>query len=196
MAERLYQVRFEPQDDSLKFTIPQDVTPALLRPLSFPSDHRDIKPRLDIKPATALGRFIREVVQPYTTTSPADVACYLQENVFIPFDQCKQEELWVLCLNTRNRITHDAMIYRGNVNSSVIRIAEIFRPAILVNSMSIILSHNHPSGDPSPSPEDVQVSRTTAEAGQLLGIEVLDHLIIGQGQWVSLKERGLGFDGT
>lgn len=194
MVERLYQARFELHDDRLELTTSQDVTPAHFHPLNFPTDHRDIKPRLTIKPATELGRFIREVVQTYNVTSPALAAQYLQENVFTPFEQCKQEELWVLCLNTKNRITHDTMVYRGNVNTSVVRIAEVFRPAVLLNAAAIVISHNHPSGDSSPSPEDVQVTRSINEAGQLLGIEVLDHIIIGQDRWVSLHERGLGFN--
>lgn len=194
MLERLYQTRFELWDDSLEFTTSQDVTPVQFRQLKFPDSVRDIKPRLEIKPATQLGRFIREVVQSYSVSSPAQAAQYLQENIFIPFEQCKQEELWVLCLNTKNRITHDTMVYRGNVNSSVIRIAEIFRPAVLLAATAIIVSHNHPSGDSSPSPEDVQVTRSTVEVGDLLGIEVLDHIIIGEDRWVSLKERGAGFD--
>jgi DNA repair protein RadC len=152
MAERLYQARFELQGDSLELTTSQDVTPAHFRQLDFPDSVREITPKIVVKPATELGRFIREVMQPYTVTSPALAAQYLQENVFAPFDQCKQEELWVLCLNTKNRITHDTMVYRGNVNSSVIRIAEIFRPAILVNSTAIIISHCHPSGQADPSP--------------------------------------------
>jgi DNA repair protein RadC len=194
MAERLYQTRFTLQDDRLKLTTSQDVTPAHFRQLDFPDSIREITPKIAVKPANALGRFIREVIQPYTVSSPALAAQYLQENVFIPFEQCKQEELWVLCLNTKNRITHDTMVYRGNVNSSIIRMAEVFRPAVLLNATAIILSHCHPSGDNSPSPEDVQVTSSTVEAGYLLGIEVLDHLIIGQDNWVSLKERGLGFN--
>lgn len=196
MPERLYQARFELQGNHLGFATPEDVTPAHLKKINLPTDHRDITPRLNVKPASELGRFIREVVQPYTVTSPAQAAQYLQENVFTPFDQCNQEELWVLCLNTKNRITHDTMVYRGNVNSSIVRTAEIFRPAVLLNATAIIISHCHPSGQSEPSPEDVQVTRTTIEAGNILGIEILDHIIIGQDQWVSLSERGMGFDAS
>ncbi len=75
----------------------------------------------------------------------------------------------------------------------MIRIAELFREAIRHNSTAVIVAHNHPSGDPTPSPEDVQVTRQIAEAGRLLDIDVLDHLIVGHGRYVSLRERGLGF---
>jgi DNA repair protein RadC len=84
-------------------------------------------------------------------------------------------------------------VYKGNVNTSVVRIAELFREAIRHNSTGLILAHNHPSGDPTPSPEDVRITRQIVESGKLLDIDVLDHLIIGQGRYISLKERGLGF---
>jgi DNA repair protein RadC len=82
----------------------------------------------------------------------------------------------------------------GSLNASHIRVAEIFRDAIKRNCAAVIVAHNHPSGDPSPSPEDVGVTRQLIEAGDLLSIEVLDHLIVGQHRFVSLRERGLGFD--
>jgi DNA repair protein RadC len=88
------------------------------------------------------------------------------------------------------------MVYRGNVNSSIIRAAEVYRNAIVLNSTALIMAHNHPSGDPSPSPEDIQVTQSIREAGELLGIGLLDHLILGKDKWVSLKERGLGFNST
>jgi DNA repair protein RadC len=76
---------------------------------------------------------------------------------------------------------------------SLIRVSEVFREAVKVNAAGVILSHNHPSTDPSPSPEDVAVTRAVGEAGKLLDVELLDHVILGGGRWVSLKERGLGF---
>jgi DNA repair protein RadC len=105
-----------------------------------------------------------------------------------------QEHLVVITLDTKNRILSKETLYIGNVNTSVIRISEVLRPAIRQNAPAILISHNHPSGDPSPSPEDVHITRQIVEAGRLMGIEVLDHLIIGQQRYVSLKERGLGFE--
>lgn len=122
-------------------------------------------------------------------TSPADAANLLM----LEMAHLEQEHLRVLLLDTKNRVQASPTIYQGNVNTSVIRIAELFREAIRHNSTAMIAVHNHPSGDPTPSPEDVQVTRHIVEAGNLLDIEVLDHLIIGQGRYVSLKERGLGF---
>ena len=102
-----------------------------------------------------------------------------------------QEQLRVLLLNTRNQVLGQRVVYQGNVNSSMIRPAEIFRPAVIEAVPSIIISHNHPSQDPTPSPEDAAITRDIAEAGKLLGIELLDHVVIGGERFVSLKERGL-----
>jgi len=122
-------------------------------------------------------------------TSPADAANLLM----LEMGHLEQEHLRVLLLDTKNCVLASRNVYKGNVNTSVIRIAELFRVAIRHNSTAMIIAHNHPSGDPTPSPEDVRVTRQIVEAGDLLDIEVLDHLIIGQGRYVSLKERGLGF---
>jgi DNA repair protein RadC len=121
--------------------------------------------------------------------SPADAANLLM----LEMGYLEQEHLRALLLDTKNRVLASPTVYKGNVNTSVIRIAEIFREAIRHNSTALIIAHNHPSGDPTPSPEDVRITRQIVEAGNLLSIEVLDHLVIGQGRYVSLKERGLGF---
>ena len=113
--------------------------------------------------------------------------------IYTPFDTFNQEELWVLLLNTKNRITHEVMSYRGTINTIYVRPAELLREAVRFNAPNIILSHCHPSGDPTPSPEDVRMTQTVCQGAQLLGIEVLDHLVIGNGVWVSLKEKGMGF---
>lgn len=123
-------------------------------------------------------------------TSPDDAAALL-----IPRLRClNQEELWVLLLNTRNQVLGMEAIYKGSLNTSMVRLSEVFRPAIEAPAAAVIVAHNHPSGDPSPSPEDVNVTRQMAQAGDLLDITLLDHLIIGDGVHISLKERGLGFD--
>ncbi len=105
-----------------------------------------------------------------------------------------QEHLRVLLLNTRNEVMGIEEIYVGNVNSSVVRPAEVFRPGIRANATSILAVHNHPSGDPTPSGADVSITRDLVEAGKLLGMELLDHLVIGSGKrYVSMKEARLGF---
>ena len=102
-----------------------------------------------------------------------------------------QEQLRVLLLNTKNQVLGQRVVYQGNVNSSMIRPAEVLRPAVMEAVPSIIVCHNHPSQDPTPSPEDAAITRDIAEAGKLLGIELLDHVVIGGERFVSLKERGL-----
>ncbi len=122
--------------------------------------------------------------------SPQDVANLLMAEM-APLEQ---EHLRVLLLNTKNEVLGVQEIYIGNVNSSVVRPAEVFRPAVRDNATSIIIVHNHPSGDPSPSPEDVSITRTLVDAGRLMGVELLDHLVIGSGnRFVSLNEKRLGF---
>ena len=122
--------------------------------------------------------------------SPADAANLLMYEL----SGLAQEHLYVIPLDTRNRLIGKPIeVYHGSLNTALIRLGEVFREALKVNAAGIIVVHNHPSGDPSPSPEDVAVTRALAEAGKLLDIELLDHLVIGQQRFVSLKERGLGF---
>ncbi len=102
-----------------------------------------------------------------------------------------QEQLRVLLLNTRNLVVGQRVVYQGNVNSAIVRPAEVLRPAVMEAVPSSIISHNHPSQDPTPSPEDVAITRELSQAGKLLDIELLDHMVIGGEKFVSLKERGL-----
>ena len=102
-----------------------------------------------------------------------------------------QEQLRVLLLDTKNHVMGQRVIYQGNVNSSMIRPAEVLRPAVIEAVPSIIISHNHPSHDPTPSAQDAAITRDIDQAGKLLGIELLDHVVIGGERFVSLKERGL-----
>jgi DNA repair protein RadC len=104
-----------------------------------------------------------------------------------------QEELRVLIMDTRNHILEIETIYKGSVNSSQVRVAEVFKGSIRRNATSIIIVHNHPSGDPSPSPEDIALTRAIIQAGKLLDIDVLDHIVIGHKQFVSMKEKGFAF---
>lgn len=124
-----------------------------------------------------------------TVRSPADAAGLLLADMA----DLEQEELRVILLNTRNDVINIVTAYKGSLNSAAVRVCEVFKGAIRQNACAIIVAHNHPSGDPSPSPEDVRVTRALVEAGRLMDIEVLDHVVIGQGRWVSMKERGLGF---
>jgi DNA repair protein RadC len=121
--------------------------------------------------------------------SPADVANLLM----LEMGLLDQEHLRTVLLDTKNFVQRVVPVYAGSLNTAVVRIGEVFRAAVRANSASIIVVHNHPSGDPTPSPEDVRVTEMIVEAGKLLDIDVLDHLVIGRNRYVSLKERGLGF---
>lgn len=144
-----------------------------------------------LKAALELGRrlLIESPEERPQVRSPADAASLLMSAM----SMLEQEELRVMRLDTKNRVQGTSEVYKGSLNTSLIRVGELFRDAIRYNSAAVIVAHNHPSGDPTPSPEDVAVTRQIAEAGRLLDIEVLDHLIIGHQRFVSLKERGLGF---
>ncbi len=123
-------------------------------------------------------------------STPQDVANLLMAEMSF----MEQEHLRVVLLNTKNQVLGMKEVYVGNVNSSVVRVSEVFRPAIRDNCPAIILVHNHPSGDPAPSEEDIQTTKQIVEAGALLDIEVLDHVVIGQQRFVSMKEKHLGFE--
>jgi DNA repair protein RadC len=122
-------------------------------------------------------------------SSPADAAGLVQYEM----GALEHEHLRVILLDTRNQVLEIEELYRGSLNSSPVRIAEVFRPAIRRNAAALILVHNHPSGDPAPSPDDIALTKAIREAGRLLDIELLDHLVIGQGRFVSMKEKRLGF---
>ena len=102
-----------------------------------------------------------------------------------------QEQLRVLLVDTKNRLVGQHLVYQGNVNSTMVRPAEVFREAVLEAAPRVILAHNHPSGDAEPSNDDISITGFLLEAGRILGIEVLDHLIVGQGSVVSMRARGL-----
>lgn len=142
---------------------------------------------------TSLLSILQALVTPPTrqqVSKPSDAVAFLM----VAMAPCVQEQLWVLCLNTKNHIQHAQLVYQGTVDTSPVRAAEVFRPALRLNSPAILVAHCHPSGEPAPSQEDVALTRELVSAGDLLSIEVLDHLVIGHGAWVSLRERGLGFN--
>jgi DNA repair protein RadC len=125
-----------------------------------------------------------------TIQSPADAAALVQHEMGV----FEQEHLRTILLDTRNQVIEVVEVYHGNLNSAQVRVAEVFREAIRRNAAALIVCHNHPSGVADPSPDDVAVTRAIVEAGKLLDVDVLDHLILTRSRYVSLKERGLGFD--
>jgi DNA repair protein RadC len=145
-----------------------------------------------IKAAFELGRLVEiaSLGERPTINSPADAASLVQYEM----STLEQEELRAILLNTRNRVMGVVTVYKGSLNSSQVRVGELFKEAIRRNAAALIVVHNHPSGDPTPSPDDVAVTRAIVEAGKLVDVDVLDHLIVGAGRYASLKERGLGFN--
>ena len=144
-----------------------------------------------IKAAIELGRRLTLEVpeERPMINSPTDAAALVQYEM----SALEQEHLRVLLLDTRNHVLDIVEVYRGSVNTSQVRVGEVFKAAIRRNATAIIVVHNHPSGDPTPSPDDVAVTRAFVQAGKLVDVDVLDHFIIGRGKFVSMKERGLGF---
>lgn len=120
-------------------------------------------------------------------------AADLASDLIRRFGDYDREVFIAVALDTKNRVLLVDMVYVGSLNASIIRVGEAFKTALITGAASVIFCHNHPSGDPTPSPEDVLVTRELVKAGQLLDIEVLDHLVIGQDRFVSMRERGLGF---
>jgi DNA repair protein RadC len=139
--------------------------------------------------AVELGRRIalEEMGEQPAITRPEDVYALLHHQLR---DE-KQEHVIVLLLNTKNRVIRQTTVTKGTLDSSLLHPREVFREAIRYSASSIILAHNHPSGDPTPSGEDIQLTKRIHQAGQLVGIDLLDHVIIGDGRWVSLKVQGV-----
>lgn len=121
--------------------------------------------------------------------SPEDVYLLLGSEMAV----LDQEQLRVMLLDTKNRVSRIVTVYQGSVNSAQVRVAELFRDAVRANAPSIILVHNHPSGDPEPSRADAQVTAEAKNAGELLGVDLIDHIVIGDGRFASLRREGVGF---
>lgn len=120
--------------------------------------------------------------------SPEKVVRLAKE--FLHLDDQTEEYLYMICMNSKLELTSVFEISHGNVNSSIIGAREIFQKALLANAVSIILMHNHPSGDSTPSREDIEVTKRIVEAGRVVGVELVDHIIIGRPMFTSLKEKG------
>lgn len=120
---------------------------------------------------------------------PADIAALLM----LKLGHLDHEEFWLVCLDTKNHVQRLLPLYKGSLNSTVVRVAEVFRLPMGLNSASIIVAHSHPSGSPQASPEDIKVTKALVKAGHLLQIEVLDHLIIAHGSWLSMRDHRLGW---
>jgi len=126
----------------------------------------------------------------WTVRAPRDVA----DRLILQMGRLEREELRVVLLNARNAVLRVATVYVGNVSTSLVRIGELYRDAVRLNAAGLILVHNHPSGDPTPSPEDLHLTAEALAGGRLLDVDLLDHLVIGHDAFVSLRDRGVTFD--
>jgi DNA repair protein RadC len=140
-----------------------------------------------VKAALEIGRRLAlvQVDTRYRISTPAEAA----NLVMLEMAYLDTEQMRVLVLDSKGQLVEKVNLYQGTANSSVLRAAEVFRPAVIRNCPAVILCHNHPSGDPAPSPEDIQATKQLVAAGRLLDIELVDHLVIGHQRFVSLKEH-------
>lgn len=127
----------------------------------------------------------------WTARAPADVA----DRLVLELASAPHEELHVLALNAKLGVISQDRVYRGNTSASLVRIGELFGDALRRHASGILLVHNHPSGDPTPSPDDLHLTAEVVAGGRLLEIPLFDHVIVGAGRYVSLRERGVAFDG-
>lgn len=146
------------------------------------------RPAARLVAALELGRRVATAWPPegWRIRSPADLA----ERLMPSMGHLPREELRSVLLNTKNTVTGMVTVYAGNLAGSPVRVGEVFRDAVRRQAAALVVVHNHPSGDPAPSAEDLRITRELAEAGRLLDIELLDHLVIGHGRWVSLRALG------
>jgi len=132
--------------------------------------------------------------QPMTETvdTPERAAAYWRNNIpQAPWFDPAKEAVVVLVLNTRRRILGHNLVTLGSLDTCIIAPVSFFRPVIVMAGSAIILMHSHPSGDATPSKEDIEITRRLREVGEIMGVRVLDHIIIGDGEQVSLAERGI-----
>jgi DNA repair protein RadC len=164
--------------------------------VDLPPERIQAIPNLDEtaqKRLCALAEWTRRAQQPTAFSqavirTAADAAQLLQT-----MNSLRQEHVCLILLDSHKQVLAIPTIYIGTVNMTILRTAEIFREVLAHNAPAFILAHNHPSGDPQPSPQDIQFTRTLLDGGRLLDIQLIDHLIIGRRGWISLKEMGLGF---
>ena len=144
---------------------------------------------VQLKAALELGRRMVVASRGYNVdiTSPEEVFNYMMEEM----RYLEQEEFRIILLNIKNKVQGVETVFRGGLNSSIVHPREIFRLALRRSAASLILLHNHPSGDPTPSAEDLSVTRRLVEAGEIMGVSILDHIIMGEGRFLSFREKGL-----
>ncbi|MEQ2466230.1 DNA repair protein RadC [Niallia sp. CLA-SR-H024] len=143
---------------------------------------------IQLMAAIELGRRVSnlEFTDRYCIRSPEDAAKYMMNEMRF----LTQEHFVCLYLNTKNQVMHKQVVFIGSLNASIVHPREVYKEAFRRSAASIICLHNHPSGDPSPSREDIEVTKRLVECGKIIGIDLLDHIIIGENKFISLKEKG------
>lgn len=126
----------------------------------------------------------------WTIRAPRDIS----DRLLPEMGRLEREELRVLLLNAKNVVLRQVTVYQGNVSAALVRVAELFRDAVRIHAAGVIVVHNHPSGDPEPSPDDLHLTAEAIAAGRLLDIALLDHVILAADSYVSLRDRGVAFD--
>jgi DNA repair protein RadC len=144
---------------------------------------------VQVKAALELGRRMVVASRGYNVdiTSPEDVFHYMKEEM----RYLEQEEFRIILLNIKNKVLGVETVFRGGLNSSIVHPREIFRLALRRSAASMILLHNHPSGDPTPSAEDISITRRLVDAAEIMGVHILDHIVMGEGRFLSFREKGL-----
>lgn len=125
----------------------------------------------------------------WSIRSPADVA----DRLMLQMAHLDREVLDVLSLDTKNRVMDQTRLYVGNVSQSLVRVAEVLRPPLLLGASGLILVHPHPSGNPDPSPDDLHLTAQVLAAARLMDLALLDHILVGRDGWISLRDRGILF---
>jgi DNA repair protein RadC len=149
---------------------------------------------ITILAAVELGRRVAQLApeERPQVRNPEDLALIFEPRLMA----LDQEQLWVAVLDTKHQLERLVPVYQGSVNSAQVRTAEVFKEAVRANAPAIAIAHNHPSGDPTPSAADIALTADLARAAEVLDIELIDHLVIGDGRWLSLRRLGLGFPGS
>jgi DNA repair protein RadC len=149
---------------------------------------------ITILAAVELGRRVAQLApeERPQVRNPEDLALIFEPRLMA----LDQEQLWVAVLDTKHQLERLVPVYQGSVNSAQVRTAEVFKEAVRANAPAIAIAHNHPSGDPTPSAADIALTADLARAADVLDIELIDHLVIGDGRWLSLRRLGLGFPGS
>ena len=182
------------RDDKVAYDGKLDLVKAAIAHVGIPQQGFDLFLHTDAPPGSGLGSSSALMVALVALLNDWHRLNLTEYQVADLAVRLEREELRVILLNTKNAVLKVVTVYAGNVSASLVRVGELYRDAIRESAAGVILVHNHPSGDPTPSPDDLHLTAEALAAGRLLDIELLDHLVIGADAYVSLRDRGVAFD--